>query len=217
MGCLFFIGFSCAQNKQKNEMDSKELIKLAANNDTLPLKQAIAKGADLERKDQQGRTALMAATYGNHLEAVKILVKAGANVNAQDHMQNSPFLYAGAEGFTEMIKIYMTADPDYTIVNRYHGTALIPACERAHLEVVQILLDDPNYPIDHINRLGWTALLEAIILGPGGKDHQKTVALLIAAGADVNLADHNDVSPLQHAEQRGFHKISKLLKDAGAK
>jgi hypothetical protein len=132
-------------------------------------------------------------------------------------MLNSPFLYAGAEGLTEILKICMTANPDYTVVNRYHGTALIPACEHAHLEVIKILLDDPKYPVDHINRLGWTALLEAIILGQGGKDHQKTVSMLIAAGADVNISDNNNVSPLQHATQRGFKEIAQLLKEAGGR
>ena len=76
----------------------------------------------------------------------------------------------------------------YTSTNRYGGTALIPACERGLVETVRMLLAagvDPN----HVNRLGWTGLLEAIILSDGGPDHQAVVALLIAGGADVNLAD----------------------------
>jgi uncharacterized protein len=68
----------------------------------------------------------------------------------------------------------------------YNGTGLIRAAERGHTEVVHRLLDTP-IEVDHINRLGWTALLEAIILGAGGPDHIQTVRLLVDAGANVNL------------------------------
>ncbi len=217
MGCMLLIGVSCAQSKGQNTMKSTLILRAAANNDTLSLKKAIANGAQLDLKDNKGRTALMLATYANHVEAAKILIKAGANVNAQDHMLNSPFLYAGAEGFTEIVKICMTANPDYRVLNRYKGTALIPASEHAHLEVIKLLLDDPNYPIDHINRLGWTALLEAIILGEGNQRYQQAVSMLIAAGANVNIADNNGITPLQHAKRRGFKEIAQLLILAGAK
>ncbi|MDI9787105.1 ankyrin repeat domain-containing protein, partial [Pseudomonas aeruginosa] len=69
---------------------------------------------------------------------------------------------------------------DLKSTNRYGGTALIPACERGHVEVVKTLLQagvDPN----HVNKLGWTGLLEAILLSDGGPRHQEIVRLLIDA------------------------------------
>ena len=104
---------------------------------------------------------------------------------------------------------------DLKSTNRYGGTALIPACERGHVEVVKTLLQagvDPN----HVNKLGWTGLLEAILLSDGGPRHQEIVRLLIDAGADVNLADADSVSPLAHARQRGQGGIERLLLAAGA-
>jgi hypothetical protein len=71
--------------------------------------------------------------------------------------------------------------------------------------------------IDHVNRLGWTALLEAIILGDGGGRYIDSVRLLVEAGADVNLADGNGVTPLTHAQQRGFGEIAEILRGAGAR
>jgi ankyrin repeat protein len=68
-----------------------------------------------------------------------------------------------------------------------------------------------------VNRLGWTALLEAIILSDGGPRHQEIVGLLVAGSADVNLADGEGVSPLQHARQRGYVAIVKILEPAGAR
>ena len=67
------------------------------------------------------------------------------------------------------------------------------------------------------NRLGWTALLEAIMLSDGGPAHQKIVRLLIDAGADVNLPDRDGITPLQHAKQRGFGVIAQALRAAGAR
>ena len=43
--------------------------------------------------------------------------------------------------------------------------------------------------VDHVNGLGWTALLEAVILGDGSKRYQQIVDLLVKGGANVNLAD----------------------------
>ncbi|HEX3215046.1 MAG TPA: ankyrin repeat domain-containing protein, partial [Actinomycetota bacterium] len=97
-----------------------------------------------------------------------------------------------------------------------NGTGLIRAAERGHAEVVRRLLATP-IEVDHVNRLGWTALLEAVILGDGGPDHARTVRLLVGAGADVNLADGNGVTPLAHARQRGQEEIAGILGDAGAR
>ncbi|MGE0524532.1 MAG: ankyrin repeat domain-containing protein, partial [Variibacter sp.] len=70
---------------------------------------------------------------------------------------------------------------------------------------------------DHVNNLGWTALLEAIILGNGGPRHQQIVALLVEAGADVDLADGKGVSPLQHARAAGYKDIETILLAAKAR
>ncbi|MCX2183800.1 hypothetical protein KV205_25190 [Streptomyces sp. SKN60] len=74
------------------------------------------------------------------------------------------------------------------------------------------LLRETDIDVDHVNDLGWTALLEAVILGDGGRAHQKVVALLLAAGADRNLADGKGVTPLTHAERRGFAELANPLR-----
>ena len=71
--------------------------------------------------------------------------------------------------------------------------------------------------LNHVNNLGWTALLEAIILGNGGPAHVEIVRLLIEHGASVNLADRQGMSPLAHAGQRGQEAIVRLLRRAGAR
>ena len=86
------------------------------------------------------------------------------------------------------------------------GTALIPAAHHGHPETVRILLDTA-IDIDHVNRLGWTALLEAVILGDGGPVYQEIVGLLVDAGAR-NIPDRDGTTALAHAEARGFTAIA---------
>ena len=94
--------------------------------------------------------------------------------------------------------------------------ALIPACHYGHVETVRYLLTTP-IAVDHVNRLGWTALLEAVILGDGGAAHTVIVRLLLAARADPNKADAQGVTPLRHAVQRGQTDVARLLRDAGGR
>ncbi|MGC3974103.1 MAG: ankyrin repeat domain-containing protein [Nitrospira sp.] len=191
------------------------LIAAAERNDVESVKRLLRDGAGVQARDAQGRTGLMAATYHNHVDVARVLIQAGSDVNAQDAMQNSPLLLAGASGYLDILRMTLTARPDFTVYNRFGGTALIPACERGHVEVVKELLQTA-IDVNHVNRLGWTALLEAILLSDGGRTQQEIVRLLLAAGANPNLADHDGVTPLRHARQKAYRVITELLLNAGA-
>ncbi|MCY1541035.1 hypothetical protein D9M68_767070 [compost metagenome] len=56
-----------------------------------------------------------------------------------------------------------------------------------------------------------------MLLGDGGPAHQRIVELLIAADADLDLADKDGITPLQHAEQRGQREVAAMLRAAGAR
>lgn len=196
---------------------NEQLLHATENGEINIIRELIQKGADLDVQDAEGRTPVMIATYNHDIKASEILIKAGANVDIQDKMRNNPFLYAGAEGYTDILRLTIEAHADPTITNRYGGTALIPASEHGHLEVIKELLTKTDINVNHINDLGWTALLEAIILSDGNERQQQTIQLLIQHGADVNLPDKDNVTPLQHAHIRGFKEIEEILLTAGAK
>ena len=84
------------------------------------------------------------------------------------------------------------------------------AADLGHAEMVRALLET-DVPIDHVNNLGWTALLEAVVLGDGGADHQEIVRLLVGAGANVDLGDRDGVTAVEHARRRGYDEIVALL------
>jgi ankyrin repeat protein len=192
------------------------LIQSAEQGDLAGIVRSLEDGDDINQQDARGRTAVMSATYAGQVAAVKFLLEREADPDIQDEMLNTPFLYAGAEGMLDILKLANEAGADPAVTNRYGGTALIPACERGHVEVVQYLLTNSDVDIDHVNRLGWTGLLEAIILSDGGPAHQKIVRILIEHGADVDLADAEGVTPLAHARARGYTEIAQALREAGA-
>ncbi len=190
---------------------TSDLITAAEVGDLAKLTSLVRSGVDLNVADSRGRTAVMAATHANQVESVRILIEAGADIDLQDSMKNNPFLYAGAEGLLEILRLCIAAGPDYSRVNRYGGSPLIPACHHGHPECVHELLMSSKVNIDHVNNLGWTALLETVILSDGGPVHQQILQMLVDHGADLSLGDNDGVTALEHAKKRGYREMVEIL------
>ena len=210
---LFLISCGSSHNTENTEtMTASNLLNLVHQNDLVGVDTALKNGANVNTKDSQKNSLLLIATQKRYKEMATLLVEHGADVNQQAINLDSPFLYAGATGQTELLKIFLANGARFDIFNRYNGSALIPACERGHVETVKLLANTKNYPIDHVNRLGWTALMEAVILGDGSKKYQQIVKILKDAGARMDIADFDGITPLQHAKSRGFHEIVSIIK-----
>lgn len=192
------------------------LIEAAAAGRVDEVASLIQTGAPLDAQDAQGRSALLRAVAGDHVSVAKTLLDAGASPNTQAANRDTPWLLAGALGRAEIIAAMLPRRPDLSIRNRYGGNALIPACERAHVEAVKLLLTS-GIDLDHVNDLGWTCLLEIVILGDGGARHQQVARLVLNAGANPSLADKDGVTPLAHARQRGQQAIARLIEQAGGR
>ena len=72
-------------------------------------------------------------------------------------------------------------------------------------------------PLDHVNNLHWTAVIESIVLGNGGPRHQATLKALVDARANLQLADRQGRTPLQLARSRGYAEMVRMLEAAGAR
>jgi ankyrin repeat protein len=214
---LFLLTILCTLPTMAQTPDlARALIDAAAAGNARQVASLLAAGADVKARDAGGRTALLAATQGNHVEAARLLIQAGSDVNMKDAIQDSPYLLAGARGHLEILRMTLAAGADLKSTNRFGGTALIPACHYGHVETVRELLNTA-VDVDHVNNLGWTALLEAVILGNGGAAHTEIVRLLLAHKANPNIADRDGTTPLAHARRRGFQKMEALIRASGGR
>jgi ankyrin repeat protein len=195
---------------------AQSMLEAAERGDAAGIDRLISAGAPIDAANASGQTPLLLAVQNNHLAVATRLIDAGANINAQAANQDTPWLLAGALGRTAILRHMLSKGPDFRVRNRFGGNALIPACERAHVDTVAFLVTTP-IDVNHVNNLGWTCLLEIVILGDGGPRHVEVTRLVLAAGADPNIADRDRVSPLQHARRRSQREVAALIEAAGGR
>lgn len=189
----------------------------AAKGDTATIAKLASSGANVNAKDPYGRTPLHVAAFMKQRDAMKALVDAGADPNALDADRYDMVTIASVADDPATLEAALKLGNRATnVTSRYDGTALIAAAHLGHVEVVRILIK-AGAPLDHVNNLGWTALIESIVLGDGGARHTATLDALVQGGANVNIADRQGMSPLHLAEGRGYREMGDILKAAGAK
>ncbi|MFA1643684.1 ankyrin repeat domain-containing protein [Chryseomicrobium imtechense] len=190
-----------------------ELLQAVENNDVGKVESILQYSPyPINETNDKGESPLLIATHKNYIDVAKRLIDAGADINQQDHIQDSPYLYAGAQGKTEILKYMIVhAEPNHSVVNRYGGNALIPAAEKGHLENVKVLLQDGKADIDHQNNYGYTALIEAVALTDGSALYQEIVQELLKYNANKELRDNRGKTALDYAKEKGYTAMVRLL------
>jgi ankyrin repeat protein len=189
----------------------------AAKGDVAEIERLVKDGEKINIQDSRSRTPLHVAVYLKQHDAARALLKLGANPNALEIDRYDIVTIAAVANDIEMLKLVLEGGASArNITSRYDGTALIASAHLGHAEVVQMLIA-AKAPLNHINNLGWTALMEAIVLGNGDAKHTATVKALVEGGADVNIADRQGLTPLQHARRRGYVEMARILEGAGAR
>jgi ankyrin repeat protein len=177
----------------------------------------VAKNSGIDARDPYGRTPLHVATYARQRDAIRALAQAGANLNALENDRYDPVTIAAVADDEETLRLLLSLGASAkNITSRYDGTALIAAAHLGHDGVVKQLIA-AGAPLDHLNNLHWTALIESIVLGNGGRRHTETLRALVAAKADTRLADAQGNTPLALAKSRGYREMAEILETAGAK
>ena len=75
-----------------------DLLRAAAAGDTDGAAGALKAGADIEARDDRGRTALLLAAAADHVEVARLLVSRGADPDALDAQHDTPWLVTGVTG-----------------------------------------------------------------------------------------------------------------------
>ncbi|MEO6512616.1 MAG: ankyrin repeat domain-containing protein [Nocardioides sp.] len=187
-----------------------DLLAAATDGDPDGAAVALRQGSGLETRDENQRTPLLLASTHDRVDVARLLVALGADPDALDDRHDTPWLVTGVTGSVAMLEALLPAQPDLTIRNRYGGVSVIPASERGHVDYVRRVVQT-GIDVDHVNDLGWTALLEAVILGDGTTPYQEIVRLLLDAGADAAIADGDGVTALEHARSKGQTEVARVL------
>jgi hypothetical protein len=189
----------------------------AARGEAAHISRLAAGGADPDSRDPYRRTPLHVAAYRREHDAMRELVKAGADPNALENDRYDIVTIAAVANDLPTLELALALGASArNITSRYDGTALIAAAHLGHYEVVRQLIQ-AGAPLDHVNNLGWTALIESIVLGDGGTRHVETLRALVEAGADVNIRERSGESPLALAKRRGYREMVEILAGAGAR
>lgn len=186
----------------------------AARGDLPTLQKLLAARAEVNARDAYGRTPLQVATYARQAEVIRALAQAGADLNLLENDRYDAVTIAAVADDEATLRLLLALGASAKqITSRYDGTALIAAAHLGHDGVVRQLIA-AGAPLDHVNNLHWTALIESIVLGNGGPRHQATLQALLAAGASTALTDRQGNTPLQLARQRGYGEMVQLLEAA---
>jgi uncharacterized protein len=173
--------------------------------------------AAVNARDGHGRTPLHVATFARKVDTIRALAKAGADLGAlESDRYDAVTIAAVADDETTLAVLLELGASARLTTSRYDGTALIAAAHLGHDGVVRQLIK-AGAPLDHVNNLHWTALIEAVVLGNGGPRHQQVVKDLLAAGANTQLADRDGRTPLALARARGYAAMVQMLAAAGAR
>lgn len=206
------------QSKEEQSMTNVpgSLIQSVSANDTAKVTEILKSSPNMiDEVNANGETPLLIAVHNNQIDIAKLLIDAGADVNKQDAKKDSAYLYAGAEGRTEILSYMLShSQPNQQITNRFGGNALIPAAEKGHLENVKLLLADGNVNINHQNNYGYTALIEAVALRDGSQVYQDIVSELLKHGADPDIKDNYGKSAKDYAHELGYGNMSKMLQES---
>jgi ankyrin repeat protein len=190
----------------------QQLLRAAASGDTHAARVALEAGANTEIRDDRKRTPLLLAATHDHVDVAKLLVRHEADPDALDDRHDTPWLVTGVTGSVAMLEALLPAKPDLTIENRYGGVSLVPACEAGHVAYVKRVLRTGEH-VNHVTNQGLTCLLEAVMLGDGGPEHQQIVAYILAHGADRTIRDPHGFDALHYAEKFGYDEIAVLLRN----
>ena len=189
----------------------------AARGDVADIERRIAAAENKEALDARHRTPLHVAVYQKQHDAARALIRLGADPNRLDVDRYDIITIAAVANDVPMLRIALEGGGNpKAVTSRYDGTALIAAAHLGHAEVVRTLIA-AKAPLDHVNNLQWTALIESIVLGDGGRNHTETLRALVEAGADVNIADGSGSTPLKLARSRSYREMVAILERAGAK
>lgn len=179
--------------------DSEEILRL------------VKAGADVNARDKGKQTPVLVAAQHQHYDIIRLLVSLGADIDLQCNKSFNPFIHGCIHNDLTLVKLMVELGTDLTKLTRFGGNGLTPAAEKGYEEIVQFLLENTDINVNLTNTVGWTALIEAIILNDGGPKMQRIVKMLLEHDADPRMTDEWGTPPIELARRKGYQEIVEIL------
>lgn len=128
--------------QERPGLEEEEFFRQAAlDGDLEKVKMLLQQGVECNAADEEGRTALMLASFNGHSEIILMLMKEGAVIDQRDYMDRTALIYGATGAFPETVRILLEngADPN-SVDSEEHFSPLMYAAAEGHLEVVKVLV-----------------------------------------------------------------------------
>ncbi len=169
-------------------------------------------GADTEGRNMRGRTPLLlVARETGNLEMARLLIAAGADVNAVSRYDETPLDLAAWRGFRGLVNLFLDSGARLPSSGTWAAQSLVMLSAEKGLDRLFVLLDDSDTDLTMRNDNEGSLLHSA---SQGGSAH--IVARLLEAGFDVNERDRYGRVPLHYAAELGREDVAQTLLDRGA-
>jgi len=196
---------------EKLTMRAEEFLDAARNGDLKRVQEILKKRkVNINKKDEDGRTALMLASEYGHIEVVKSLLANGANINENGYFGETALILASENRRIEIVKYLLANGANINDKDNYGTTALISASQEGPIEIVKSLLAN-GANVNEKDKYGKTALISASQWG-----HIEIVKSLLANGANINDKDKYGITALIWAIKKGHIEVVKYLLANGA-
>jgi ankyrin repeat protein len=152
----------------------------AQRKDLAALRAMMSRKIDVHAPQPDGTTALHWAAHWNDVEAVQLLLKAGANPSTTNRFGASPLSAAATAGNAQLVRLLLDAGADAKALSTLDGeTVLMSAARSGSVDAVRLLLDRGADVNARETYKGQTALMWA-----AAERHAPIVKLLLERGAD---------------------------------
>ena len=190
-----------------------QLFAAAAAGDISTVASLLAQGANINARDKGKQTPILVAAQNKQYDMIRYLASKGADINAQCNKNFNPFIHGCITNDPELVRLMVSLGTDLTRLTRFGGNGLTPAAEKGHEEIVKFLLENTDINVNLTNTVGWTALIEAIILNDGGEKMQRIIRMLLEHGADPRMTDEWGVPPVELARRKGYMEIVAIIEE----
>ena len=194
-----------------SQAQALELFEAMQGGDPSKIAHAIQETTDIDARNEVGDTALLLAARAGNLDALTLLVEAGADINAQDRNKRGILNIAITTQNLDLARhsLLLGADPT-AVTSVYEGGAIIYGSAKGDVAIVELLIS-ADAPVNRVNNLGWTALLEVAILGDGSEPYLQIAKMLIDGGADPGQKDKDGLVAYDHASAKDHHELAEIL------